>query len=231
MNTNKFLVAVVLILMSTFTVNAQNISVENATVDMDGERISAVKVVMNPSPDKVKDEFKNYIKDRYDVKMKGIGFLSNKDVLTAEDVQIPTITSNNIDFKAKVIENGDNTEMYVFATMGYDINISPEEYRTEYRAMKNIAVDFLNDFLPEYYQNRVDETQDMLTDLRDDRDDLKDDLSDNKEKITELEKEIRELNTELTTVENKIKEAEMKLETRRDGLQKVNRQLNRVGDK
>jgi len=216
MNTRNFLTAIALILISTLTINAQNLTVENATVNIEDKQVPAVKVVMSPAPDKVKDAFRDYINDKHDVKMKGIGFLSNKDVLTAEAVQIPAITSNNMDFKAKIVENGDNTEMYVIGTLGYDINISPDNYRMEYRAMKNITVNFLNEFLPEYYQERVDETQDMLSDLRDDRNDLRDDLADNKEEIADLEKKNRELNAELTSTETKIKEAEMKLDNRRN---------------
>jgi hypothetical protein len=231
MNIHNFLVAVALVLISSLTINAQNLRVENASVIIDDTQVPAVKVVMNPAPKKVKEAFRDYISDRYDVKMKGIGFLSNKDVLTAEGVQIPTITYNDMDLKAKIVENGDNTEMYVVGTLGYDVNISPDSYRTEYRAMKNITVNFLNEFLPEYYQERVDETQDMLSDLIDNRNDLRDDLKDNKDKIAELEKENRELSTEITSVEAKIQEAEMKLDNRRDNLQKVNRRLNDVGDK
>lgn len=200
-------------------------------VSVDNKQIPAVKVVMSPKPDKVKDEFRDFIKDKYDVKMKGIGFLSNKDILSAEAVKIPAISSKEMDFKAKVVENGDNTEMYVFGMLGYDINISPEKYRDEYRAMKNITVDFLNGFLPEYYQDRVDETQDMLSDLRDNRNDLRDDLADNKEKIADLEKENKELDSELTNTESKIKDTETKLNMRRNNLQKVNRQLEKAGDK
>lgn len=229
MNIRNFLTAIALVLISNLALNAQKLSVENAMVNIDDKQVSAVKVIMNPSPDKVKDEFRDFIKDRYDVKMKGIGFLSNKDILSAEGVQIPAITTKNMDFKAKVVENGDNTEMYVFGMLGYDINISPEKYRTEYRAMKNITVDFLNGFLPDYYKDRVDETQDMVSDLLDDRNDLRDDISDNKEKIVELEKENKELNSKLKDTESKMKEAEKSLEKRRNSLQQVNRELNKVG--
>ncbi len=231
MNIRNSLAAVVLILMSIFAANAQNLTVENAMVTIDDKQVAAVKVMMNPSPSKVKDEFRDFIKDKYDVKMKGIGFLSNKDILSAEGVQIPAITSKNMDFKAKVVENGDNTEMYVFGMLGYDVNISPEKYRDEYRAMKNITISFLNEFLPEYYQDRVDETQDMLSDLRDDRNDLRDDIADNKEKITNLQKENKKLAADLTETDTKIKDAEMKLNKRQDNLQKVNSQLNKAGDK
>lgn len=231
MNIRNSLAAVVLILMSSFAANAQNLTVENAMVTINDKQVAAVKVIMNPSPAKVKDEFRDFIKDKYDVKMKGIGFLSNKDILSAEGVQIPAITSKNMDFKAKVVENGDNTEMYVFGMLGYDVNISPEKYRDEYRAMKNITISFLNEFLPEYYQDRVDETQDMLSDLRDDRNDLRDDIANNKEKITDLQKENKKLNADLTETDTKIKDAEMKLNKRQDNLQKVNSQLNKAGDK
>lgn len=232
MKSTNILLLLIFSLTASFSANAQSLVIENASVNYEDQTIPAVKVVMSPTPKKVKEEFKDYIKDRYDVKMKGIGFLTNKDVLTAEGVQIPKITSKNMDLSAKVVERGDDTEMYVFGKLGYDINLSPDnDYRTEYRAMKSITVDFLNTFLPNYYQDRVDETQDMLGDLRDDRKDLKDDISDNENKIKELEKENKELASDLENTKTKIIETEEKLNIRKNSLQSVNKELKKAGDK
>lgn len=230
----KFTYSILSLLTALFFVsslNAQRLSVENATVNYNDEVIPAVKIIMNPAPKEVKEEFKDFMKDRYDVKMKGIGFLSNKDVLSAESVQISPISDKEMDLRAKVVERGSDTEMYVFGKLGYDINLDyNSRYRDEYRAMKSMTVAFLNEFLPDYYQERVDETQDKLDDLQDNRNDLKEDIADNEKKISELEKEIKEMNSELSETESSISETEQKLRDRRSSLQTVNQELRRAGD-
>lgn len=220
-----------IVLLSVLT-GAQTLSVENTSVNHEDKNIPAVKVIMSPAPKEVKNQFKDFIKDNYDVKMKGIGFLSNKDVLSAENILLKGISENNMDFYTKVIEKGDETEMYVFGKLGYDIYLAPQTPRQgEYRAMKNLTIDFLNQFLPEYYQDRIDQTQDMLSDLKDNQKDLKEDISDNQDKISKLEDEISEWKTELKENEKKINAATKKLNNRKNSLQTVNEKLRQTGDK
>ena len=220
----KYILPLFAILFSTL-LSAQSLTVENGRVEYDDQNMPAIKVVMNPKPDKVKDEFRDYVKDNYDVKMKGIGFLSNKDVLSAEGTVISRISDKEMDFRAKVVERGDATEMYVFGSFGYDIFVDPEQYPNEYRAMKTLTVNFLNDFLPDYYKDRIDETQEMLSDLKEEREDLNDDIADNEKKIEELKKENEEKRNKLNEVEENISEAESKLNLRKDSLKKINREL------
>lgn len=228
----KISVTFCLVVFLSIFANAQTLSVENASVNHEDKNIPAVKVVMNPAPKEVKNQFKDFIKDKYDVKMKGIGFLSNKDVLSAENVQLNGVSDNNMDFYAKVVERGNETEMYVFGKLGYDIYLAPQTVRQEeYRSMKNVTIDFLNQFLPEYYQDRVDQTQDLLSDLEEERKDLKEDISDNLEKISELENEISGWEIELKETEEKINLATEKLDNRKNSLQTVNEKLQQTGER
>ena len=216
-----------LLIMCAFYVNAQSLTVENSTTKYDDKNVAAVKVVMNPSPEKVKEEFKDYMKDKYDVKLKGIGFLANRDVMYAEQVDIPAVSNKTMDFRTKVVERGEATEMTVFGSFGYDMDISPERFPNEYQELKEITVNFLNQFLPNYYQDRIDETQEMLTDLTKDREKLQDDIKDNEKEIKELQKENEENQKNLEELNSKITEAETKLKTREKNLQKINTELIR----
>lgn len=223
----KLLLPLLILLTAFIGLDGQTVSVENSTVIYEKQTIPAVKVTMDPTPDKVKEEFRDYIKDRYDVKMKGIGFLSNKETMSAEQVTVTSVSPNTMDFYTKVVDNGQRTEMYVFGKFGYDMYISRDKYPSEYNNLKEIAVAFAKDFLPDYYQNRVDEAEEMLTDLRKDRNKLTDDIADNEKKIKELQKETEDKKRELTQLEENIKDAESQLGDRRDGLRSVNSSLSR----
>lgn len=213
------------IFISTIFLNAQSLTVENSMTDYDEKTYPAVTVTMNPSPDKVKEEFEDYMKDNYDVKMKGTGLFSNRDVLYADRVDIEKISDKTLDFRAKIIERGDITELSVFGSFGYDLPISRERFPEEYRQLKRITVDFINEFLPDYYKDRVDETEEMLEDLVKDREKLKDDITDNEEEIEKLRKENEENRKEMEELETKISDAESKLNLRQKSLRKINSDL------
>ena len=57
---------------------------------------------MEPATKDVRDAFQDFLKKNYDVKLKGDGLFSNKDVLYAEKVKINTISDKNLDFYAKI---------------------------------------------------------------------------------------------------------------------------------
>ena len=216
---------------SSLQLTAQRLSISDvATVYENIERTS-IEVMMEPGPDLIKDQFSDWMKKELDVKLKGYGFLTNKDVLIAEKIKIPAISGKQMDFYVQVIEEGENSKMSVFASYGYDIHITPESHPVAYRSMKGVVLDFLDDFLPNWYMNRIEESREVVSDLENERSKLEEEIANNLNEIDELREEIDEKGDMLQETQSELIEAAGTLERRQEKLDQVNQKLDEVKNK
>lgn len=209
---NKILIF--LLLTSFFNISllyGQELTVSDQVIEYDNQERSCIKVFLKPGTKTVKKAYKDWMDDKQDVDVDGFGFLKNKDVLKAEKATIKAISPYRMDMYARIVEKDDYTEMSVFGSMGYDLYLTPQVYPSEYRKMKGLVFSFLNDFLPGYYQEKVEETKDVIGDIKDDKMDAKDDLADNREEIEDLKKENKELIDKIKEYENQLAKENSKL--------------------
>lgn len=193
------------------SLQAQELTVSDEAIEYNDQERSCIKVVLKPGTKTVKKAYKDWMEDKQDVDVDGFGFLKNKDVLKIEKENIKAISPYKMDMYARIVEKDDYTEMSVFGSMGYDLHVTPQTYPSEYRKMRTLVYSFLNDFLPGYYQEKVEETQDLIGDLKDDKSDAKDDLADNKKEIEDLKKENKELADKIKEYEDQLKKESVKL--------------------
>lgn len=226
---NKISQYILLLLCLCFvtSIHAQTLNVSNESLMHDEITRNAIKVVIAPQSKEVKKEFKDYMDDRHEVKVEGIGFLKNKDVLYTEQQLIPAIASQEVQLFARIVENNENTEMYVFGQFDNNKQISSSTTYAAYAGMKDVTMDFLRTILPDYYENMVEEQNDTVEDLEDHLADVRKQLKKNKEEIEELTKENKELEQELATSEVKLKQNKDKLSKKRASLKKVNQSLEK----
>lgn len=198
-------------------------------VNYEKETYPAVVVAMEPEAKAVKKAFEDFMKDKYDVHLRGIGFLANKDVISAEKVTIPKLSDKQLDFHAKVIEEDDITRMSVFAILGYDISVSKANENTDFIAMKNIVGEFLDDYLPNYYQEKLEEAKDQVESLEKDRKDYRGTIEDNKKEIEKLQKENEKLSEKLEESESELNAALEKQSELQTKLESIKNQLRNKG--
>lgn len=225
----KKLAALLGMLLIFTTVQAQELSLTEMLVKYDKETRPAIQVVLEPETDAVKKAWEDYMKDEYKVKMKGTGLFSNKDVLSAEEVKISEVSSKKLNFYTRIVEKGANTEMSVFASLGYDLHIGKDNYPAEFAQLKKITVDFLNQYLPTYYQDRLKNNEDQFSNLTKDRDKLEKNITDNTEKIEKLTKENEQMRSELATTEEQLKTVSKDLKeskTKAEGIDGKLRSIN-----
>jgi gas vesicle protein len=203
----------------TINVHAQDVNPKDGVVEHNDSERPCIVVNLDPEPKPLKEAWKSFLKDNYDFKIKGIGFLTNKDLLYAEEVIIEDISSKRMDFYTKIVEDEVGSEMKVFGSFGYDIYIDKNETPEEYAIMNKMLTSFLESYLPKYYKSEVKATKEKVKDLSKEVNDLKKDISDNKEDIEDLNSEIEELTkeaaekeSELTIANNKLRERKAKLE-------------------
>ena len=155
MKTNKttFFLVISLLVMQ---VNAQSlIQPFDATINHDKAQRPSIQVNLDPEPKTLKNAWKDYLKDNYNFKLKGVGFLSNKDLLSAEAITVKQISSDAMDFYTHIVEDENGSEMKVFARHGYDIYITKKNYPNEYKALREILESFIKYYLPKYYEGKI----------------------------------------------------------------------------
>ncbi len=227
--TQKTIVFLLLILFSISSIYAQELSMNGETMlTYKKETRPALQVILEPTPDEVKDAWEDYMKDEYDVKLKGTGLFANKDVLRAEEVTIKEVSPNAMNFYTRVIEKGKNTEMSVFAEFGYDLYISKEKYPEPYAKIKSMVDGFLNTYLPKYYQEKLEESQEIFQDLDKDVSKLSDDISDHQKEIEKLTKEMEDMESELASKQKKLKNATANLEESKTKAERIGSKLKEL---
>lgn len=140
----------------TYTIDTSQVSFENQLRPCFSLRYDA------PSKT-VKKGWSDYFKKKYKIKTKGIGIISNKDIISSEDVKIASISDKRMNMYARITDLAEGSELKYLMSFGYDFFIGPEKYPSEFQAMKTILNDFSIQFLNDYY---ADESSSLLKQIR-----------------------------------------------------------------
>lgn len=208
-----------------FPVFGQEFSVTNGQVNYERDTYPAVVVRMEPEAKEVKKAWESFVKDKYDVHMRGIGFLTNKDVLSAEKVLIPKISDKQMDFFTEVVAENDVTTMSVFGSLGYDIPVSMANESTHFTAMRGMVVEFLNGYLPNYYQQKLEEADEMVAATKNEQENLRKSLEDNEKEMAKLREENEKLRKEFDKQQSAFQEANALQSDRRAKLESIKSKL------
>lgn len=170
---------------------AQTYKIDTATVTFENQQRPCFRVKYDASPKTVKKAWDDYFKKTYDVKVKGIGFLTNKEVITATDITLVAVSEKRMNMYASVIDApGDRSELSYFMSFGYDFFIGPENYAAEFSAMKKILNDFSVEFLTDYYYS---EASRMTSEIKGLEKDIKENNKSIKKNTKKARKESKEV--------------------------------------
>jgi hypothetical protein len=217
------------IYLLTLQVNAQSsILPFDTTIDYDKAKRPCIQVNLDPEPKTLKHAWKDYLKDNYDFKLKGIGFFSNKDLLSAEEINVNQISSNEINFYTHIVEDENGSEMKVFVRNGYGIYITKEKLPNEYAAVSEILNSFIKYYLPKYYGEKINDTEERINKLTEEKDDLKNNIDEKSSDIEKLKKEIKDNEEELKSKKKQLEITEIKLTKRKEKLERIRTQLRKL---
>ena len=194
--------------------NAQTYKIDTSTITYENVNRPCFTVKYDASPKTVKKAWDDYFKKTYDVKVKGIGFLTNKEVITATDITLVAVSDKRMNLYANVVDApGDRSELSYFMSFGYDFFIGPDKYPTEFTAMKKILNDFSVEFLTDFYYS---EASRMTSEIKGLEKDIKKNNKDIKKNTKKARKESKEvangLSAKNTSMEMENDQAKRKIE-------------------
>lgn len=209
---------------------SQTLDIQDVTVKYEKTEYPAIEVMIQPETDEVRDAWEDFLKDKYDVKMRGNGFLANKDVLRAEETKFKAISDKQMDFYSKIVEDDHMTRIAVFASFGYDIHINQARYPAEYDAMKNVLKAFLQSYLPDYYNRRISDMKSVIKGLESERKEMEKEEKDNREEIQKLSERNEELSKSISEKRESIDEKNVMLRGAEQHFKEVQSRLRELGN-
>lgn len=200
--------------------SAQTYHIDTTNITFQNKLRPCFSVKYDADPKTVKKAWDNFLKKSYKIKAKGIGLLTDKDIITAHDVTINSISDKRMDMYASITGNSDGSEMQFFMSFGYDFFIGSDNYPKEFEGMKKLLNDFSMQFLNDYYG---DETSHILKDIKRYEKDIKKDnkaITKNERKsnssssavATGLEARNNTHTNDINSTQEKINELQQKLE-------------------
>jgi translation elongation factor EF-1beta len=197
-----------------FQLTAQTYKIDTSTVTFENQQRPCFTVKYDASPKAVKKAWDDYFRKTYDVKVKGIGFLTNKEVITATDITLVAVSDKRMNMYASVVDApGDRSELSYFMSFGYDFYIGADKYPTEFTAMKKILNDFSVEFLTDYYYSEASRMTKEIKKLEGDIKDNNKSIKKNTKKARKESKEVASgLSAKNTSMEMENEQAKRKIE-------------------
>ncbi|GGG30385.1 hypothetical protein [Hymenobacter glacieicola] len=201
-----FLLAVLLAPAAT---HAQLYDARTSSVNYDKRERDAVKVQVEGTAQWTRDYWQAWLKDTYNIKLKGSGVfgVGKKDVLEAKQVPMSSVTGKLLDLYSTVTSPSDTvSELSVWAAMGPDSFLSASGTPSEFSSLRTITQSFAAAARTKAYREQIAEAEKQLTaaekekeKLEKERTSLANNTKSNLEKIEQLKKQ---------NADNKLKSAE-----------------------
>lgn len=207
---------------------AQTLELKDDQMLYKDEMRSVVSTTIGIAPNDLKEAWTDFTKDEYDIKFKGYGFLTNKDLLSAEKVQVTEISDKRMNLYTHFSQNDMGTEMKLFGEYGYDVFINKYNYPFAYKEMRELVIDFLNNYLPEHYQNKIAVKSEEVADIKSDKQNLEEEIEENIAEIEKLKAENEEKHALLEMQKADLIQAKEELEARQMQMKEVNQELMRM---
>ncbi|RSK51270.1 glutathione S-transferase family protein [Hymenobacter rigui] len=188
---------------------AQLYEVRSSSVNFEKKEREALKVQIDGTAQWTRDFWQSWLKDTYNIKLKGDGVfgVGKKDVLAAKQVPMSSISGKLLDMYSTVTAPSDTVaELSVWAAMGPDSFLSAAGTPSEYSALRNIVQSFAAAARLKAYREQITEAEKQLTAAEKDKEkmekervSLANNTKANLEKIEQLKKQ---------NIDNKLKSAE-----------------------
>ena len=215
-------------ILSSYAIQAQSITPTKSTVEHNEHLRPCIIVHLEPETRTLKKAWVKFLKKEYDLKLKGAGFLTNKELLSAEKVVVEKLSFKEMDFYTYIVEDEKGSEMNVFVSFGYDIYVNEVDYPNEFQSMNDILAEFLRGYLPGYYNDKIKSSSKKVNSLKKEINSLTKDINKNSRKIEEHKEDAIKLNTEVSSNQEKLRSAEGSLSETEEKLKSIKAELKKL---
>lgn len=218
-------ISIVFFALSGMNAYSQTIEIETKSVIYEKTIKKCLAAQVDPEESALTKSWANYLKKNYKIKMKGFGLFSNSDVLTAKNVVIESISPDTINLFTNIEETPTGSEIKIFASTVNNVDMDNENYPNEFNSLRIMLKTFLNQFINEYYTEKISESSKTIKIYNKDKIKLIKTINSNKKKIVKYTNTISVTN--VTIKENsdeavKAVEKTSKLNTKRTKLENIN---------
>lgn len=111
---------------------------------------SCIQVTVEPEGKDVMNAFQKYLKKQHAVNASG------KKTMHATEVKLNVVSDKKIDLFAQTEKEDKLTVLKVFARLGYDVYLGPNEYQDLFNHLEDLVRDFSLEYLGRYYQSMIE---------------------------------------------------------------------------
>ena len=213
------------VLFISFKVNAQTYKIDTSELSFENKLRPCFSVTYDSPAKTTKSGWSDFFRKSYKIKVKGIGLLSNRDIIDAMDVTIGSVSDKRMNMYARVTDLPNGCELKFFMSFGYDFFIGPKDYPAEFGEMKKILNDFSVKFLNNYYASEASSLTKKIKKLERDQRSKKKSIAKNAKKARKessavatgleatnnsLQREIEEMDREIIKIKDDIESIKVK---------------------
>jgi hypothetical protein len=150
------------LLLSASAVQAQLYEVRTSSVNYERKERDAVKVQVEGTAQWTRDYWQTWLKDTYNIRLKGSGVLGvgKKDVLVAKQAPMSSVSGKLIDLYSTVTAPSDTVaELSVWAALGPDSFLSSGGTASEFSSLRNITQSFAAAARVKAYREQIAEAE------------------------------------------------------------------------
>lgn len=151
----KIKLLLLFVALISFRLNAQTYKIDTSELSFENKLRPCFSVTYDSPAKTTKEGWSDFFKKSYKIKVKGIGLLSNKDLIEAMDVTIGSVSDKRMNMYARITDLPNGSELKFFMSFGYDFFIGTKDYPAEFGGMKKILNDFSVKFLNNYYASEA----------------------------------------------------------------------------
>ncbi|MBG8552868.1 hypothetical protein [Hymenobacter guriensis] len=173
------LLTLLLTLLANLPAAAQLYEVRPGSVQFEKRERDAVKVQIDGTAQWTREFWQSWLKDTYNIKLKGGGVLGvgKKDVMEAKQTQVSSVSGKLLDLYSAVTAPTDSTaELSVWAALGPDAFLHPDKTVSEYAALRGMVQSFATAARLKAYKEQIEEAEKRLKDGEKEKDDLNKDI-------------------------------------------------------
>lgn len=161
----KLLLLFLPLLLAAGHTQAQLYEARTSSVNHEKRERDAVKVQVEGTAQWTRDFWQSWLKDTYNIRLKGDGVfgVGKKDVLSAKQVPMSSVSGKLIDVYSTVLSPSDSvSELSVWAAMGPDAFLSASGTPSEFSSLRTITQSFAAAARLKAYREQIAEAEKEL---------------------------------------------------------------------